>query len=121
MVGYKIISSDSHVIEPPDIWTDRIEPKYRDRAPQVVHEETGDFWYIDGIQTFSATIGGSRSGDRFEGKLDVHMAFLGDVRPGGYIPRGNRSRTWISKVYMREYCTPPLDLRYTELSMTASS
>ena len=86
MVGYRVISSDSHVVEPPDVWINGIEPKYRDRAPQVVHDETGDFWYIDGKQVLSATIGGSRSGDRFEGKLTVQSAFLDDVRPGGYIP-----------------------------------
>ena len=86
MAGYRVISSDSHVIEPPDIWTNRIEPKYRDRAPQVIEDETGDFWYIDGKQLVTSSLTGSRSGDRFEGKLDFHESFRGDVRPGGYIP-----------------------------------
>jgi hypothetical protein len=31
MLSYRIISSDNHVIEPPDLWTSRVEPKYRDR------------------------------------------------------------------------------------------
>ena len=37
MAEYKLISSDSHDYEPPDLWTSRIDPKFRDRAPRVVH------------------------------------------------------------------------------------
>src|SRR5262249_7635873 len=29
-------SADSHTLEPPDLWTTRIDRKYRDRAPHVV-------------------------------------------------------------------------------------
>ena len=35
MAGYRIISSDSHVYEPRDLWTSRVEPKFRDRAPTL--------------------------------------------------------------------------------------
>lgn len=31
--GFKVFDSDMHVMEPPDLWTRYIEPKYRDRAP----------------------------------------------------------------------------------------
>ena len=33
MAGYRVISSDNHVMEPPDLWADRIDAKFRDRAP----------------------------------------------------------------------------------------
>jgi hypothetical protein len=29
MTADTILSSDSHVIEPPDLWTTRIEPRFR--------------------------------------------------------------------------------------------
>ncbi len=31
----RIISVDDHVVEPPDLWTDRLPAKYPDRAPRV--------------------------------------------------------------------------------------
>src|SRR5262245_13603827 len=34
--GFKIIDSDMHVIEPPDLWSRYIEPRYRERAPQGI-------------------------------------------------------------------------------------
>ncbi|HUD90644.1 amidohydrolase family protein [Sphingobium sp.] len=35
-----IFSADSHLVEPPEIWQ-RVEPKYRDRAPKVVPMPSG--------------------------------------------------------------------------------
>ncbi len=32
MASYKLISADSHIVEPPDLYTSRIEPRFRDRA-----------------------------------------------------------------------------------------
>ena len=30
-----VISSDSHVFEPPDLWTTRIDSRFRERAPHM--------------------------------------------------------------------------------------
>ena len=38
MVIDKLISADSHVVEPPDLWETRIDMKYRDRAPRMVND-----------------------------------------------------------------------------------
>ena len=54
MTRYRVISSDDHILEPADLWTTRIEPKFRDRAPHVVRlegtasETGGDWWFCDG-------------------------------------------------------------------------
>ena len=32
MPGYRIISTDSHLLDPPDLWTSRIERKFGDWA-----------------------------------------------------------------------------------------
>jgi predicted TIM-barrel fold metal-dependent hydrolase len=46
----RIISADSHVTEPPGCYLDRIDPKFRDRAPRVTTEnDGGDSFVIDGI------------------------------------------------------------------------
>ncbi|MCZ6645799.1 MAG: amidohydrolase family protein [SAR324 cluster bacterium] len=44
-----IISADSHVVEPPGTYVDRIDKKFLDRAPRMVHDEQrGDIFVIDG-------------------------------------------------------------------------
>ena len=40
MAEYKLISADSHIVEPPDMYTGRIEPKFRDRAPKMERRKT---------------------------------------------------------------------------------
>ena len=31
-----IVSVDDHVIEPPNVWTDRLPKKYQDEGPRVI-------------------------------------------------------------------------------------
>ena len=46
----KLISADSHVTEPPNCYFDFIDPKYRERAPHIVHDAVrGDLYVIDGL------------------------------------------------------------------------
>ena len=42
MSDYRVISSDNHVFEPPDLWTSRVSTKFKDRAPHLVSKEDGD-------------------------------------------------------------------------------
>src|SRR2546422_7098870 len=45
-----MISSDSHIVEPPELWERWLTPEFRPRAPKLVQdEEGGDAWlYNDG-------------------------------------------------------------------------
>ena len=46
-----IISADSHVCEPPGTFVDRIDKKFLDRAPKLVHDEKrGDVFVVDGSE-----------------------------------------------------------------------
>ena len=88
MANYRVISSDNHVIEPPDLWTSRTEARFRDRVPQIIRTESGvDWWYCDGYW-LSSVFPGTQTGVRFEEpeKLKVDRDTFEDVRPGGYIP-----------------------------------
>ena len=86
MAGYRIISSDNHVFEPPDLWTSRMDKRFRDRAPRVVHDEDGDWWYCDGIKGVSVAAG-AQAGVRFDEPEKLsYTEQLENVRPGGYIP-----------------------------------
>jgi predicted TIM-barrel fold metal-dependent hydrolase len=45
-----IISADSHITEPPGTYVDRIDKKYKDRAPRMEHiDKLGDVFRIDGV------------------------------------------------------------------------
>lgn len=46
----RVIDTDTHLTEPPDLWTARVASKHRDRAPRVeVDESTGlHRWVLDG-------------------------------------------------------------------------
>ena len=46
MGTYRIISADSHVQELPELWTTRIDSRFRDRAPRIVRLEDGNDWWI---------------------------------------------------------------------------
>ena len=66
MGATKIISSDSHVIEPPDLWQERMPKSFGDRVPRLGKgEEAGaDDFYVDGrpigVLIRSLTDAGSR-------------------------------------------------------------
>ncbi len=82
----KMLSSDSHVIEPPDLWTSRIDTAFRDRAPRVERVDDAEWWMIEGRRTLSFA-GGAQTGDRFERPLELRTgARFEEVRPGGYLP-----------------------------------
>jgi uncharacterized protein len=47
----KVIDTDTHIVEPYDLWTSRISvAKWGDKVPQVRHvaEEKEDFWFFNG-------------------------------------------------------------------------
>ena len=48
--GYRLISADTHVNEPPDLWTKRVPEALRSRAPRIERFDEGDAWVIEGVQ-----------------------------------------------------------------------
>ncbi len=86
----KLISSDSHFYEPPDLWERWIEPKFRDRAPFVAHEDNTDQWYADGdwkFGDFNLTNAGLRFENpellKFEGRYEDVL--LGGLNPHAHV------------------------------------
>jgi len=39
---FKVLDSDIHIIEPPDLWQRYIDAEFRDRAPSGLTEDAGD-------------------------------------------------------------------------------
>jgi predicted TIM-barrel fold metal-dependent hydrolase len=46
---FKLVSADSHIAEPPDLWTRRIDREFRDRAPHLISDDSTDAYVIDGL------------------------------------------------------------------------
>jgi predicted TIM-barrel fold metal-dependent hydrolase len=43
-----LISVDDHILEPPNVWVDRVAAKDRDRAPRLVRDGKREYWFYDG-------------------------------------------------------------------------
>ena len=54
MKQYRVISADSHAIEPPDLWQCYLPHACKDRGPRVISESTGDIWVCEGMPSHIA-------------------------------------------------------------------
>jgi predicted TIM-barrel fold metal-dependent hydrolase len=46
----KLVSADSHIVEPPHCYIDHIDPEWRDRAPRIQRTESGaDYFEVPGM------------------------------------------------------------------------
>src|SRR5919109_5431622 len=87
MPSYRIISSDSHVFEPADLWATRIDAAFRERGPRVVSDGLYDQWVVEGHKKVGSIGLVSQAGVRFE--TPENITFGGsyrEVRPGGWDP-----------------------------------
>jgi predicted TIM-barrel fold metal-dependent hydrolase len=55
MQGVKVVDTDTHITEWPDLWTSRASAKYRDRVPQVKRVNGKPTWVIDGYELFGVS------------------------------------------------------------------
>jgi predicted TIM-barrel fold metal-dependent hydrolase len=82
-----ILSSDSHVFEPPDLWQTRIDRAFRDRAPRMQRIDGGDQIVVEADQVLSGIGLISNAGARFEAPETISgNARFEDVHRGGYDP-----------------------------------
>jgi predicted TIM-barrel fold metal-dependent hydrolase len=42
-----MISVDDHLIEPPNVWVDRLPAKYHDVGPRWIHDDQGEAWLVE--------------------------------------------------------------------------
>jgi len=87
MAAPLILSSDSHVFEPPDLWTTRIDRAFRDRAPRMERIDGADQLVVEAGQVMSGIGLISNAGARFEAPETISgNARFEDVHRGGYDP-----------------------------------
>jgi predicted TIM-barrel fold metal-dependent hydrolase len=80
----RIISADSHVNPPKDLWVRNVPQKFKDRAPRVESTPQGDFWIVD--SQISGAIGLDSSAGRKPEEFKPHGLTYKDMRPGAYDP-----------------------------------
>ena len=44
---FKLVSADSHIVEPATLWEKRIDRRYLERAPAIIKGESTDFFVVD--------------------------------------------------------------------------
>ncbi len=78
-----LISVVDHVLEPPNVWVDRVDEKDRDRAPHMELDDNGqDYWVYDGHRYpssgLSAVVGKSKE------EFSPEPLPYSEMRPGCY-------------------------------------
>lgn len=85
MLPFKLVSADSHVLEPPDMWLKRIDRRFLDRAPRIVHEADSDYFVCASAETPKVGIGTSSSAEKKPEEISLAERWE-NVLPGGYDP-----------------------------------
>ena len=89
MAEPQLISSDSHVSEPPDLWVERLDIKYRDRAPRVAlnpEGQEGAYFVYEGYPPHNLAIGLGAGRTPEELAAFLKTGTYADARPGGWDP-----------------------------------
>ncbi len=84
MRSYNVISADSHVNSPTDIYAGRMPAHLADRAPRVEESGEGSFWVYEGKKRPAIGLG-HMAGRKFEDyKTSDGSVKFEDVRAGGF-------------------------------------
>ncbi len=82
-----LISADSHVLEPADLWTTRLPSAYRDRAPRVYYDAARESWLFGGPDVPPQPIASSFvAGVALDQLPAMERAGYAAARPGGWDP-----------------------------------
>src|SRR5215471_18677364 len=93
MANIRVISADSHMTEPGDLWFERLDRKYRDNAPRVVKREGASGLAVSAPYVFVGpgfhplTVAGMFASGRSGDELREHMKHGYEAaRPSGWNP-----------------------------------
>ena len=90
MAEPKLISADSHVNEPGDLWVERIDKQFRERAPRVVEnlpgQRPGAYLVLEGVTPVHLAQGMGAGKKPEELPQFFQASTYKDVRPGGWDP-----------------------------------
>ena len=99
--SFKVLDSDIHIIEPPDLWQRYIDPEFRDRAPYGLTEDMGDLRLAHDGKPWGRVAGDANSSRRREGHSYAHNQERW---------RPFKERGWASMVQLEAMDTEGIDL-----------
>ncbi|MEU2000766.1 amidohydrolase family protein [Rhodococcus sp. NPDC019627] len=80
-----LVSVDDHILEPPNLWVDRVPSKDRDRAPHMIKDDSGmDVWVYDGKRMPSSGL--SAVAGKSKEEFSPEPLNYDEMRPGCYDP-----------------------------------
>jgi predicted TIM-barrel fold metal-dependent hydrolase len=80
-----VVSADDHVVEPPNVWQDRVAARFREQAPRLVREDGQELWlFEDKVSTARGLE--VTAGKEFEEYSPIPLTFE-EMRPGCYDPK----------------------------------
>ena len=88
MAADVIISADSHVFEPIDLWEKRLDKRFRERGPRYIRDYQGKpgTWFVCEGATPRSVAGIGAVGIPKEELAKFAGSHYQDLRPGGYDP-----------------------------------
>ncbi len=88
-MAHGVVSADSHMMEPGDLWQERLDRRYRDRAPEVIENPEKDgpryLFVAEGAAPF-AVAGGFAAGRSGKDLTDFMNEGYESARPSGWDP-----------------------------------
>ncbi|MBO0879591.1 MAG: amidohydrolase [Mycobacterium sp.] len=83
-MDYRVISTDNHIIEAPNTWSDYLPAEYKDRAPRIMRgADGGDGWSFDGKPPTNTFGLNAVAGRPFE-EYKVSGLKFEEILPGNY-------------------------------------
>lgn len=84
-----IVSADSHVLEPGDLWAERVDTRYRDRVPRIFYDEAASKYKFGGggipIVNYSGLFAANKRDDELAAHNTKALAEA-DAPAGGWDP-----------------------------------
>ena len=77
-----LISVDDHILEPPDLWVDRVPAKDRDRAPRMVRDGGDEYWLYEDKRMPSSGL--SACAGKSKEEFSPEPVSYDEMRPGCY-------------------------------------
>jgi hypothetical protein len=66
----KFVSADGHVVEPANLWIERMDLRFRERAPRIDSRPDNDYYLIDGLPPSPAGLEGVIVEEKIAGKIE---------------------------------------------------
>ena len=92
MKDYIAVDVDGHIMEPPDLFENKLEPKYRDRAYKLVEDEAGvehpvmdNIWLDDTRPVGTVSVYGAVD-KPIEDYLGGKVHYRDSMVPGAWVP-----------------------------------